>query len=106
MKQLSYKRVQSNQSNQLFTSKSNRVSFYPSQSRPVHRSPCHVIGPRSSEFQQDRADGIIKLLRKDDGDKKTKATVVPKEATGKDGRANQVDVARRSYLEAATRAGE
>ena len=47
-----------------------------------------------------------KLLRKDDGDKKTKATVVPKEATGKDGRANQVDVARRSYLEAATRAGE
>ena len=46
------------------------------------------------------------LRKKNDDDKKTKATVVPKEATGKDGRANQVDVATRSYLEAATRAGE
>ena len=43
------------------------------------------------------------VLRKSEDDEKTEATVMPKDATGKEGRANHVDVARRSYLEALTR---
>ena len=41
--------------------------------------------------------------KKIEDDEKTDATVMSKEATGKEERANQVDVARCSYLEALTR---
>ena len=46
------------------------------------------------------------VLRKSEDEKKTEATVMPKDATGEEGRANHVDVAKRSYLEALTRSRE
>lgn len=44
------------------------------------------------------------LLKINEDSKKAEATVMPNDATGREGRTNQVDVAKRSYLDALTRA--
>ena len=49
---------------------------------------------------------IVSLLRKNEDMKRTETTVMPDDATGEEGRANQLDVAKRSYLEALTRGRE
>ena len=46
------------------------------------------------------------VLKINEDNKKTEATVMPSGATGEGGRTNQVDVAKRSYLEALTRGRE
>ena len=46
------------------------------------------------------------LLRKNEDSKTIMTTVIPGNATGEEGRANQLDVAKRSYLDALTRGRE
>ena len=46
------------------------------------------------------------LLRKNEDSKTIMNTVIPGNATGEEGRANQLDVAKRSYLDALTRGRE
>ena len=46
------------------------------------------------------------VLRKNEDSKTIMTTVIPVNATGEEGRANLVDVAKRSYLDALTRGRE
>ena len=46
------------------------------------------------------------MLRKNEDTKRTETTVIPDAATGEEGRANQLDVAKRSYLDALIRGRE
>ena len=53
-----------------------------------------------------RGIDLLPLLRKNEDSKTIMTTVIPGNATGEEGRANQLDVAKRSYLDALTRGRE